>query len=64
MRIDYVYFKGEGLKVIDAKVIGENEENADIVVTPYPSDHRAVVATITFAKQTKSGKLEKQEADK
>ena len=64
MRIDYVYFKGEGLKVIDAKVIGESKENADIVVAPYPSDHRAVVATITFAKQTKSGKPEKQEADK
>ena len=60
-RIDYVYFKGKGLKVTDAKVIGENKENADIVVTPYPSDHRSVVATITFAKQTKSGK---QDADK
>ena len=63
-RIDYVYFKGEGLKVTDAKVIGESKENADILVTPYPYDHRAMVATITFAKQTKSGKLEKQEADK
>jgi exodeoxyribonuclease-3 len=53
-RIDYVYFKG--IKVIDAKVIGESKENADIVVSPYPSDHRAVVATITLAKQADSEK--------
>ena len=50
MRIDYVYFKGEGVQVTDAKVIGEKKENADIVVSPYPSDHRAVVATFTLAK--------------
>ena len=53
MRIDYVYFKGKGLKVTDAKIVGEDKEHADIVVSPYPSDHRAVVATTTFAKQDK-----------
>ena len=42
-RIDFVYFKGKGLQVKDVKILGENEENADLV-TPYPSDHRAVVA--------------------
>ena len=47
-RIDFVYFKGRGVTVTDVKVIGENDENADIVVTPYPSDHRAVVATFTL----------------
>ena len=31
-----------------AKIVGENKENADIVVSPYPSDHRAVVATFTL----------------
>ncbi len=36
------------MKVTDSKIIGENEENADIVVAPYPSDHRAVVATFTL----------------
>ncbi|MDD7983550.1 hypothetical protein PQO01_01130 [Lentisphaera marina] len=50
MRIDYVYFKGKGVKVIDSKIIGEDKEHADIVVSPYPSDHRAVVATFTLAK--------------
>ena len=44
-RIDFVYFKGNGLKVTNVKIIGENKENADMVVTPYPSDHRAVVAS-------------------
>ena len=49
-RIDFVYFKGKGLEVKDVKIVGENEKNADLVVTPYPSDHRAVVATFTVAK--------------
>ncbi len=47
-RIDFVYYKGKDLKVTEVKIVGENEENADIVVTPYPSDHRAVVATLTL----------------
>jgi endonuclease/exonuclease/phosphatase family metal-dependent hydrolase len=49
-RIDYVYFRGKGVKVTDAKIVGEDKEHADIVVSPYPSDHRAVVATFTLAK--------------
>ena len=49
-RIDFVYFKGNGLKVTDVKIIGENEENADMVVTPYPSDHRSVVADFELTK--------------
>ena len=47
-RIDFVYFKGKGLQVIGVKILGENKENADLVLTPYPSDHRAVVATFTL----------------
>ena len=50
MRIDYVYFKGNGVEVTDAKIVGEDNEHADIVVSPYPSDHRAVVATFTVGK--------------
>ena len=49
-RIDFVYFRGKGVSVTGAKVIGENKGNADIVVTPYPSDHRAVVATFRLSK--------------
>jgi hypothetical protein len=43
-----VQFKGNGLKVTAVQIVGENEKNADIVVAPYPSDHRAVVATFTL----------------
>lgn len=50
-RIDFVYFKGKGLEVKEVKILGENEENADIVVTPYPSDHRAVVATFKISNE-------------
>ena len=49
-RIDFVYFKGKGLQVKDVRIVGENKENADIVVAPYPSDHRAVVATFSLAR--------------
>ncbi|MBT6644060.1 MAG: prolyl oligopeptidase family serine peptidase [Planctomycetaceae bacterium] len=61
-RIDFVYFKGKSVKVNDAKVIGESKENADIIVSPYPSDHRALVTTFTVSNQTKSGKLTALEA--
>jgi exodeoxyribonuclease III len=44
-RIDLIYFAGRGVEAVDARVIGEDGADADIVVTPYPSDHRAVVAT-------------------
>jgi endonuclease/exonuclease/phosphatase (EEP) superfamily protein YafD len=57
-RIDFVYFKGEGLKVTEVKIVGENKKNADIVVSPYPSDHRAVVASFTLPHQSKLTKPE------
>jgi endonuclease/exonuclease/phosphatase family metal-dependent hydrolase len=44
-RIDRIYFAGRGVEAVDARVIGEHRAAADIVITPYPSDHRAVVAT-------------------
>ena len=50
-RIDFVYFKGKGVELIDTKIVGENKENADIVVVPYPSDHRGVVASFTLPSQ-------------
>lgn len=44
-RIDYVFFHGSRLQVTGVEIVGEaTEGGADIVVTPYPSDHRAVVA--------------------
>lgn len=62
-RIDFVYFRGKDIEVTDVKIVGENKENADIVVTPYPSDHRAVVATFTLPNQTELGKLDANKPD-
>ena len=46
------------IRAAKADVVGLQEvgENADIVVAPYPSDHRAVVATFTLQKSPKSDK--------
>jgi exodeoxyribonuclease-3 len=57
-RIDFVYFKGKSVEVTDVKIVGENKENSDIVVSPYPSDHRAVIATFTLPNQPESEKLD------
>jgi exonuclease III len=51
-RIDFVYVRGKGLRIRGAQVVGENNMNADLVVSPYPSDHRAVVAFVSFAEAT------------
>jgi len=46
-RIDFV-FVNSGVKVMAAEIVGERGDRADIVVKPYPSDHRAVVATVAW----------------
>lgn len=45
-RIDFVYTRG--LRPTGAKVAGESDKHADLVVKPYPSDHRAVLVTARF----------------
>ena len=47
-RIDFVFARGDDLTVEDASIVGEAEPQAQIVVDPWPSDHRAVVATVGF----------------
>ena len=47
-RIDFVFARGPGLKVLAASVVGEAQPAADMVVTPWPSDHRAIVTTVSF----------------
>lgn len=47
-RIDYVLVRGDGVTVEKAQVVGESQAFADIVVTPWPSDHRAVVVTVSI----------------
>jgi len=47
-RIDYVFARGASLAVEQTRIFGEKTPEADVVVTPWPSDHRAVVATVRF----------------
>ncbi|WP_428305152.1 endonuclease/exonuclease/phosphatase family protein [Lacipirellula sp.] len=42
-RIDFVFATPKDIELKSAEIVGERSERADIVVTPYPSDHRAVV---------------------
>jgi putative spermidine/putrescine transport system substrate-binding protein len=44
-RIDFIFTGGQDVTPQAVEIVGESLENADIVVTPYPSDHRGVVAT-------------------
>lgn len=44
-RIDMI-FTGPGVRTTSVAMVGERPERADIVVRPYPSDHRAVVAVV------------------
>lgn len=45
-RIDFVFFAGTNVTVKQCSVVGEDMKFADIIVQPYPSDHRSVVATV------------------
>ena len=47
-RIDFVFVSSQGIRVKDCQRVAE-PGNADIVVSPWPSDHRAVLATIEIA---------------
>ncbi|BBO33883.1 endonuclease/exonuclease/phosphatase family protein [Lacipirellula parvula] len=42
-RIDFVFATRKNIELKSAEIVGERSERADVVVTPYPSDHRAVV---------------------
>ncbi len=47
-RIDFVLARADGLEVDDAVIVGEQRPEADVVVRPWPSDHRAVAATVSW----------------
>lgn len=47
-RIDFVFARGAGLRVLSASIVGEDGPRSDIKVTPWPADHRAVVAEVAF----------------
>lgn len=45
-RIDFVFASQPRIEILSCQVVGESNQAADIVVTPWPSDHRAVVTTV------------------
>ncbi|MFO1060062.1 MAG: endonuclease/exonuclease/phosphatase family protein [Dongiaceae bacterium] len=47
-RIDFILARGAGLRVEAAGIVGEKAPEADLVVTPWPSDHRAAMARVSF----------------
>ena len=47
-RIDFVFARGAGLTVLDAAIVGETGPRTDLASDPWPSDHRAVVAEVSF----------------
>jgi exodeoxyribonuclease-3 len=47
-RIDFVLARGDELEVESASIVGEKKPEADVVVRPWPSDHRAVAATVRY----------------
>ena len=47
-RIDFALARAAQLEVLEAGIVGEKAPEADIVVTPWPSDHRATYAKVRF----------------
>jgi exodeoxyribonuclease-3 len=47
-RIDFIFARGVGIEITSAHIVGEAGSRSDIVAEPWPSDHRAVVATISL----------------
>jgi exodeoxyribonuclease III len=47
-RIDMVFARGPRLRVCDSFVVGEDSATSDIVVSPWPSDHRAVLSFVDW----------------
>jgi len=47
-RIDFVFVRGAGVQIVQALLAGGSRDTAAVVVTPWPSDHRAVIARIDF----------------
>lgn len=45
-RIDYIFVRGSDVDIVDASIVGEDSPPAEIAIIPWPSDHRAVLATI------------------
>ena len=51
-RIDFVFSSLNAKSVKSAAVVGETAKSAEIVLKPWPSDHRAVVVEYEFNAQS------------
>jgi len=49
-RIDFVFYRGKQLKVVNARTIGFKDGKSGIGVNDYPSDHRAVTVNFEWIK--------------
>lgn len=47
-RIDLIHVSGKTVTVRNAWIVGERSDMTDLVIAPWPSDHRAVVVEITL----------------
>lgn len=47
-RIDFAFARADGLTVTGAWIVGETGPRTDLAVDPWPSDHRAVLAEVSF----------------
>lgn len=47
-RIDFILARAKDLAVKSAGIVGEKAPEADLVVSPWPSDHRATMAKVSF----------------
>ena len=50
-RIDFVFGSKKTTRPVQAAVVGENNQNANIVVSPWPTDHRGVVVEFKIGVQ-------------
>lgn len=50
-RIDRIYIAGEDMTVTHCQIVGECESTSDLVFSPWPSDHRAVLVTLRVVEQ-------------
>lgn len=48
-RIDFVFADKRFCTVEECKVVGEKQDSADVVIAPWPSDHRAVMAKLSVS---------------
>jgi len=50
-RIDFVYARGNGVSVVECVVLGEPGPFTDVAFDRFPSDHRAVLATLRLPRR-------------